>query len=720
MEHWRNPAGLVRGLGLGLGLALGVLATPAGAFAAAPVAAPITAPVLGQGDRNPPPPPEPTGKTPEPGTGGTAGPVVPAPASTPPQLPGGGTVSGLPTAGPDLGPSKHPWVTWWELYKGDFLRVKTAVRRGGTTTGSADFFLGQDASDARPPAAREVRREVVATRILPALLAELDRSGGPDAVIEALLALGRLAPSLTAAEFRPVQRSIETQLRASNQLVAEAAAIALGASSREEVLGTLQHLLADADAGRKLAGGEVPQRMRAYAAYGIGLVARASAREDVRRFAVASLSRTLDSLDRSHSDTATACVLAMGLVPLETWVVRDPGGVPEPVSSSRVAVLRRLEELLGARRTSRLDVRSLVPLALARMGADLPDGRREELKSWWAESVLAAMPRGRRDGGDFTASLALALGTLGDADDDPLDARVRAALLDLASVSELGTRHEALLAIGRVAARPGEGANPWRHRDALAAVLLSDLERGRSPTRAFSATALALAVRGLREQGQPVPESWSDALGKALASARAPEDQVAAAVAIALAGDVRHTALVHETFASVPKGWERCQVALAMGLLGESSSRNLLREFALESAQKPRELRAATEALALIGDHAFAAELVAQLPGLQPQQLQAYATALGAIGEPQAVDALLESLTQSSTGASLRGTLCRALGAIADPRAVGFAQVLADCITAGGGAPPTLFSQAALVSAVSSSHSPTALLVGGGLLNLLQ
>lgn len=718
MEHSRNPLGLVRGFGLGLGLTLAVLAAPVGAFAAEPVAGLVAA----QGERNPPSPPEPTGKTPDSGTGGGSGPVVPAgtPASTPPQLPGGGAVSGLPTAGPDLGPSKHPWVTWWELYKGDFLRVKTAVRRGGTTTGSADFFLGQDASDARPPAAREVRREVVATRILPALLAELDRSGGPDAVIEALLALGRLAPSLTAAEFRPVQRSIETQLRASNQLVAEAAAIALGASSREEVLGTLQHLLADGDAGRKLAGGEVPQRVRAYAAYGIGLVARASAREDVRRFAVASLARTLDSLDRSHADTAAACVLAMGLVPLETWVVRDPGGVPEPVSSSRVAVLRRLEELLAARRTSRLDVRALVPLALARMGADLPEGRREELKSWWAESVLAAVPRGRRDGGDFTASLALALGTLGDGDDDPLDARVRAALVDLASGSELGTRHEALLAIGRVAARPGEGANPSRHRDALAAVLLSDLERGRSPTRAFSGTALALAVRGLREQGQAVPETWSDALGKALASARAPEDQVAAAVAIALAGDVRHTALVHETFASVPKGWERCQVALAMGLLGESSSRTLLREFALESTQKPRELRAATEALALIGDHAFAAELVAQLPGLQPQQLQAYVTALGAIGEPQAVDALLASLTESSTGASLRGTLCRALGTIADPRAVGFAQVLADCITAGGGSPPTLFSQAALVSAVSSSHSPTALLVGGGLLNLLQ
>ncbi len=613
---------------------------------------------------------------------------------------------------------RHPWAIWWELSKGEFVQPKTAVRRDGATTGSADFFLGEDDADERLPEARRIAPALVRERIVPALLAELQRPGGPDATIEALLALGRLAPGLTRAEFVPVQAALESRLGEGNRPIAEAATIALGATAKDSAVPVLAALLSDNSRGRELAAGAVPERQRAFAAYGLGAIARTSTREDVRRFAVGALARQLDESDRTHSDTQIACVLALGLVPLEQIVVRDPGGVPEPTSASRIAVVRRLEEMLGARRGLRLDVRAHVPIAFGRMAADLPMQRLDELKAWLAEPLLAAMPRVRREGAEVTRALASALGALGDGDADPLDVRVREAVIQLAGDSDVLTRYAALLALGEIAARPGLGSMPGRARDALMAPLFGELERGRAAAGPFAVTAVALAMRSMRDQGITPPAEWSAALARALEDAGSPEELVASCVAIGLAGENGLVAGVLAAFDRSPVGWERSQVALALGLLGEPTVRPILRTYAAASAPRSRDLRAAAEALVMSGDHAFATELASSLAGLRSQELQAAAHALGAIGEPQAVEPLLAALSSDNATSAVRASINQALGRIADPRPAFFLQDLARLVALLD-TPPTLLSAQTLRAGLDQAQFMGALTNGGGLLNLL-
>ena len=235
-----------------------------------------------------------------------------APGSGPSYPPGG-----LPTApGPGVGPQTPgngvpsvealSWRHWWRMSGDRWLDVKGHVHSLHTATGSDTFYLGRGTRELFPgdlrPTAAEIDGEVV-----PALLVELG-SGHRDRVTAALIALGKIGPrDGDAAAFLS---ALQGHLDDPNQEVAETAALALGLAGHPGAEGTLLDLALDRSRGRTLVGArEVPLRTRAFAAYGLGLLAAAqddlALDEVVAVLTIATLDARGDALSLVQSELLT-------------------------------------------------------------------------------------------------------------------------------------------------------------------------------------------------------------------------------------------------------------------------------------------------------------------------------------------------------------------------------------------------------------------------------
>ncbi len=617
------------------------------------------------------------------------------------------------TSGTDRG----PWAAWWDLNRAGLLDLRTRVRTQGVTTGSADYFLGLGEVPSPPVDLDRAHGPWVTEQVLPVLLGSLDSEGGPQVSIEALLALGRISPALAREDRAQVRAALEEHLASPNRAIAEAAVTALGMLPGTDAVATLAALVRGEEAGQALvSSGRVPERMRAMAAIGLGLAARDAGREDVRRFAVHVLCEALERAGRGPSDLAGSAILALGLVPLERIGVRDPGGVPEPPSTSRVALGRHLAGILAQERLSRQDVRSQVPVALAGLGRDAPLDRAEELATWLSEPLLERVGRPRRDGPDGARAIALSLGWLTDSDGDSGDRRAREVLIGLLDDADQSVRQFALLSLGRVAARPGKGANPGLARDELARALERQLERGRSTARPFAATGLALLVRELRERGEAVPDGWIEALRGGLRQARSPQELMATSIAAGLTGDARLFPELVAAFRRAPEGEVRAQVAVGLGLLGLRDALPVLHEWESSVRQRPAEQRALAEALVLAGDLTYADKLVRRLEGTNNSAEQiALLAALAEVGDERAGAPLLALARPEGASGQVRAAALRALGRIGDPRPLPWGQPLAELLQPLG-APSAVYRPATAEQAASPApHS----LKGLGLLNVL-
>lgn len=188
-----------------------------------------------------------------------------------------GTPAGPRTAGPVTGSramvaDDSSWQVWWEFNKDPFLQVRAAGPQV-PMTGSDEYFLGATRSvlvrEALLPTATD-RRE----RIAPVLLRLLHDDPNRDMVTACLVGLAKLGVDAPALDLRQVFAS---WLRRSDQEVRETAALAFGIDGRSGGLASLLALVRDDAEGRRLVdGARVPERTRAFAAYGLGLLAHRS------------------------------------------------------------------------------------------------------------------------------------------------------------------------------------------------------------------------------------------------------------------------------------------------------------------------------------------------------------------------------------------------------------------------------------------------------------
>jgi len=608
--------------------------------------------------RNQPQPPATPAKP-----GPLAGPEAPARPQASPRTPARTMPIGKPTTSSAAVTTVAPttgsfeldadtWARWWELNRDPYVAIDP-WRELPSTPG------GQDAiDDSIDGPSRGSFDAVTHERIAPALRAVLDEDPSQLLRSVTLLALARVGErdgdSLDGSEL---EETLLAHLSHADQGVSSSACIALGILARPSSLPRLAALLEDGEAGHALVErSEVPRPVRAFAAYGVGLVGQRTENPDVRRYAMYTLLRALvDERDREASaDVRVALVNALGLA--------DPSGRTRMEND---LVAGHLLSLLTDKREDVL-VRAHAPRTLARLAPHVSAEVADEI----ARTLLAAVEkRGERDA--VQQGCVLALGQIGDADEDELDVRVRGTLMDVAVGGKGSLRSYAVIALAQACARAGSGEGDARYGTEQARrFLVKRLARAKSTDRAWVALALGILEHGAQQDREarsagPSPELRL-ALRECLQESKSPELVAACSIGTGLAAGGDAAAVVAGRIENVNDD-ALAHTALALGLTGSPEAIDPLHAVLQRSRHQPDVLEQAALALALLHDDS----LIEDLQGLLGEcdcllSRGAVALALGRTRNPRAVEPLL-ALLEEEGAQDLQKTLAVvALGHLAD------------------------------------------------------
>lgn len=597
---------------------------------------------------------------PVPGFPGSPGsPGSPGGSGSGPQSPGS-----LPALAAGLA-SEEDWRLWWDLNQDAYLQLKAHVYAGAAVTGAEDFFLGHGAREAAASPVRPGADEIRAL-VIPALERLVQEEDNPITLAAAALALARAGGSQDRAERARLEGVLRPLLRHPNQQVSETAVLSLGLLGHEPSVVLLGEILADSRVGREALGlGGVEENQRAYAAYGLGLIGRRTVMEDVRRFAAHRLVGVLEGREPALEDVPVACVIALGMIPLELPHALPAASLPQggTPSTSRLATVDFLVEYLDDRRHSPL-ARAHVPRTLVQLAEGLPPHLFEELKARLVPQLLGLLRSGR-ERNEVRRGCALALGGLGDSDTDSLDAKLRHELARQAtSARDKPVRQFALLALARIGGRPGNGLHPDEGQREIRKDLLRSLSRGKTYTRSWSGLALALLGRSL-----PVSEASELArpLRLAYLDTGSPIELGAYALALGLIGDREAAPFLQDRMGGSLDDQVRGTAAQGLGLMVSASAIPAMHALALDSFFRPELLVESSVGLALLGDRTILPKLLDELAesGAQTTQ-EALARAIGRIGDRRALAPLVALIEDEGRTDLHRAVAADALGAVVE------------------------------------------------------
>lgn len=582
-----------------------------------------------------PVPPTPGGL--RPGVPATGGPPTPTPAS----VPGAGAPN---TGSGPLAPAESSWQIWWELNKDEFVQ-RRRDGASGPTTGSDDFYLGarraEPAVDALLPTAADLT-----DRVVPALAVLLGKERNRDVQTACLLALAKIGRDAPGADL---ERELLARLPRGDQEVRETAALALGIAGRATSLPKLLALLADDAEGRRLcARDSVDARTRAFAAYGLGILARSLPEAEAGRRAHDGLVAILRDPSLRQRDLRVAAVSALGLI-----------GDARQAGHKRLAWLA-VEELLAFVDQDLGAGDELVQAqALLAIGRLL--GRGSSSLHQRCKERFAALLAGRdKRGNAMQQSAAIALGML--AVPSAVHAEDAAVEKALQAFFERGVdrlaRNLAAIALGRIG---GAANRSW---------LLATYQRANKTTeRPWLALALGLLAAQTAADGTPDAALASMLLDDLSATAR---QDVQGALAIAV-GLTRHAPSapamlrllreheLHEELAGY--------LCVGIGLLGDRAAAPALLAVLERSPRRPLLLLQAAVGLGCLGDRDASERLVAKMQGAESTAvLAALASAIGRIGDRRALEPLLALLADEEVSKLARAFVAAALGGIGDRR----------------------------------------------------
>lgn len=553
-----------------------------------------------------------------------------------------------PTAGPttgarDLVPDARTWQTWWEFNKEPYLvpRIEEALR---PVTGSDDFYLG-----ARKPSGRvdllrpnDVDRS---DRIVPALVALLDADRNRDIQSACLIALGKLGLDPNSAKLDDV---LAERIARGDQEVRETAVLAIGIAGRAQGFDVLESLLTDAAAGRKLAErSEVRDRTRAFAAYGIGLLARRVGDAALSQRAHDVLWSVLADDDDDDRDLRTAIVTALGSLRAD----------PERSSDKRLAwlaaerLLAWFERDLGVTDES---VQAHAPIAIARLlgRGSSPVHRRCK------ERFAAALEAKKRRGPPIAQSCAVALGMLAlpveqEAADERFSEVLQAYWKD---GRDQTARQLSVISLGRIGG--------LQNRDWLAKAYA----RGnKGIERPWLALALGVLCERVAAAGTP-DATIGEMLLQDLEDASTDDLRSALAIAVGLTGykvaAPRLQRLLRDHEADVRSA---AYLSIGVGLLGDRSATPMLTAVLKRSGRRPFLLQQCAVALGCLGDRAANEVLVEMLREADSVAvLAAIASSIGRIGDRRAIDPLVELSRDRELAKIGRAFVAAALGGVGD------------------------------------------------------
>jgi len=625
--------------------------------------------------------PTPSPGVPLPPITGTPYPV--APGSPYPWAPGG-PLSGGPGFILDysdlLALDETSWTLWWQANREVWLRVRDRVHAGGATTGAEDFFLGHGAraEESFPgrPRLAEVRELAV-----PALEALLEDEGNPAAIEAALVALGRSGGSLLQAERTRVAGLLHEFLDHSNASISRAAILAIGLLGADQEVLHLTSILTRSRSGARLIGETaVDEQRAATAALSLGLLGRRLTREDVRRYAVHQLTTVLGE-DLRRGELASACVLALGFLPLElprtqTHLVAALDRGPGTASTSRTGTIQFLLAYM-ADDDHPVYARAHVPSTLVRLYDDMPGPLADIVEGELIDALIKAL--GRRERDELARGAVQALGRIAGAGEGDAEGRARRALLDAAKRhSDQLTGYLARVALGELGARAGRGDDPLASSSEVRRFLLNDLARGSSQDRHWSGLALGVMAREFNDSGQAgLGASLTEALIDALSEARSPLEIGALGTALGLTGSTLAANPLHDELGQTLDDTLRGQLAIALGLSGDTRSLSTLRSISDEAEYRPRLAEDVAVARAMLGDGSLTDELTSELEDTGSlDRRSSVARALGRGGNRDAVAPLAQLVRDSRNSGLERAHAAAALGRVIEPETLGWDQDL--------------------------------------------
>ena len=624
------------------------------------------------------------------GGGPASGPRAPgSPPGSGPGSPGSGAPGapgapgGAPTTGggsADLGPDLTLWSFWWEFNKEPYLNLKAAIHGDAAKTGSDGFFLGrgqkEQGKDSLRPTEAQIRQKVV-----PALLDALENETNNDIVTGCMVALAKIGDERDKDGESAFEQVIAKFLSDSNQEISETAAVALGILANEKSIGTLQHLLDDDAEGRKLVGrGEVNFRTRAFAAYGLGLIGANSVEDGSRSQIVEVLVNAIANDDTKSRDLKVAAIIAMGLVPLETI---EPETAPAegealPPHQSRIG---QIDYLLGflADETQDYLVRAHVPTALARLLQGIPgqgEGEGslfEQQKDRVVPVLMELFDKRSKEQNEVIQSAVLAMGLIGDADQDKLDTQIRKALASVPKDhSNTQTRNFALIAMAKAGSNRGGRADASELEDGVkdaAKFLLDQLSKGKSILKPWAGLSIGVMGRRLAdaEFGAAMMVDLSGALRSSLDDEKNPQRVGAYAIGAGILNDRDSQSILMQKLEDIRDDEARGYIAVALGLGNVRDAIEQIQTLVNDSQYRPDLLKQAAIALGLLGDKALVEKLTQMLKDANNLATQAaISSALGFIGDARSIDPLVEMLGDDQLTETARGFAAVALGIVAD------------------------------------------------------
>ena len=217
--------------------------------------------------------------------------------------------------------------------------------------------------------------------------------------------------------------------------------------------------------------GNVDERTRTFAIYGLGQIGYRTTNNDVRKEIVGTLIELLkgDALNSSQRDMSVAALTSFGLTPIDSNPEWAPAEGEEAVGNeTREAQVKWLMDYYDDKLGVNFLVRAHVPTAMARL-VQFADPRTQfknaadqdyrELKTTIAKRLLADIDKNAKGvEREIAQSAIVALGQIGDADEDEIDAEIRQALIDVPeALADQQARHFGLIALAQSGGRPGKG-----------------------------------------------------------------------------------------------------------------------------------------------------------------------------------------------------------------------------------------------------------------------
>ena len=637
-----------------------------------------------------PPPPGPFQGNP----GSGASPASPSPPVPQPGAPlGGSTPSspGTPVVGPPSAPTTPPgelanadltsWGIWWFFNRESLLDLRRRFRETSQSTGPITT---------RTIPTRPSDRALELT-VLPVLFEMTDALQQDNVRLSASIALARIA----TPEADRVLATLEALLLERDPTLREGAALALGIDGDPRVLGTLSDILGGDKEAKELLGKKPNDRMRAFAAYGLALVADRATNDDIRRVALRPvLEHFLDTKERS--DLRVALTLALGMMRIDFG---EPEAEPdlkargkEPFPRYR----RQLLDVLWATYDEERDalVRGHLPITLARLLKDAPDDLRDD-------GIARLIAKLEDDPKSLELyGLVTSLGVLGDSWGRQSSRDLRATLYAQASKQrESHARHLALVALAEVVANSGPAPPPDEVQAELESFLLERFEDARKTDRPWIAMAagsfgarlrMPLLGRSKGRVGAPVVEK----LREIVRAGGSPEELSSAVLALGLIEDQTAAEDVERLLARTGNKDVRGYAALSLGLMRRTNMIDQLEVLIDDLRYEPVSLEHAAMGLALLdrsrGSALLRERLASAYSGITAAPL---AAAIGRVSDSASILPLTRMVQDSEQTLTAREHASIALGLVCDRDDLSWRSRLAENVNYAAWT-PTLFDTA--------------------------